>query len=461
MEKLKKIHRDIEELDFEKIWQEGLFIFDSNVILDLYRLPSSARIDLINVFQKEGFKNRIWIGFQVLLEFLNNRFEAISDQKNKFNSVRTILENAIEQYNELSSNLQAELSKLKLKQRHSLIDPDKFVNQKNINFGIQYIHKFIDNLNELEKQQSDVNDLDKVKGIVLDIFESKIGEGFDKKRLEKIYKEGEKRYDKKIPPGYKDIKKPGSYLHEDKEYVRKYGDLILWEEIIEKAKTDKIKNLILVTGDVKEDWWYEKRGKKLGPRKELLNEIYFKAPDLENFHMYDTSTFLKYAKQQLKLNIKDSSISEAKELIEYSRKSRAQIEEGFVYLPDELRGIANNFEGLKIGIGMSVKSLPPIKINLNLLRIALMEIFSNVKSYSKDNYVGIQSKGDVSDFIKLRFKNLKRDENQGVISDNWHVKAKGIEFIRKNLAIEGIEVKVNEELNRFTIELYIPNNYSK
>ena len=54
--------------------------------MDLYRLPKSAREDLISIFKSDKFKDRIWIGFQVILEFLNNRFEAISDQKNKFNA---------------------------------------------------------------------------------------------------------------------------------------------------------------------------------------------------------------------------------------------------------------------------------------------------------------------------------------------------------------------------------------
>jgi len=73
MDKLIRIHRDPEQLDFKKLWAEGIFVFDSNVLLDLYRLPVSARKDLIGIFESDKFKDRIWIGFQVILEFLNNR----------------------------------------------------------------------------------------------------------------------------------------------------------------------------------------------------------------------------------------------------------------------------------------------------------------------------------------------------------------------------------------------------
>jgi hypothetical protein len=456
MENLKKIHRDIEEIDFSKLWEEGVFVFDSNVLLDLYRLPKSARNDLINVIENEKFADRVWIGFQVVLEFLNNRFEAISDQKNKFTSVRNILENAIEQYDELTSNLETELAKLKLRQRHSLIEPDKFINQKNIDSGIKYIQRFIDNLDKLEKKQSDVNDLDQIKEIVLRLFEGRMGNGFDKKRLEGIYKEGEKRYENKIPPGYKDIKKVGSHLFEDKEYIRKYGDLILWYEIIEKAKEDNLEYIILVTGDVKEDWWYEKRGKKLGPRKELLNEIYFKVPDLDVFHMYDTSTFLKYAKQQLKIDIKDSSISEAKDIIELSRQSRIEVEKGFVYIPDALKNAVNNIEAVRIGIGKSVYNLPPLKIDMASLKVALFEILSNVRSHSQNGYAGVQAKHDMEGYIKLRFKNPKKKENQGEITENWRIRARGIENIKAILSSDNIDVRIEEDPKKFTIELIIP-----
>ena len=194
---------------------------------------------------------------------------SIIDQKNKFHSVRGILNDSLAQYDEMVGTLRGELNKLKLKQRHSLIDPEKHITEKNIEKGVKFIHDFLENLEKLEKKQSDVDDADNIKEIVLKAFEGKIGLGFDKSKLQEINKEGEKRYENKIPPGYKDIKKEGAHIYEDREHVRKYGDLLLWKEIIELGKSSKTKHLILVTGDVKEDWWFEKRGKKLGPRNEL------------------------------------------------------------------------------------------------------------------------------------------------------------------------------------------------
>lgn len=453
MDKLKRIHRGNDQLDFKEIWKSGVFIFDSNVLLDLYRLPQSAREDLINILKSYKFKDRIWIGFQVILEFLNNRYETISDQKNKFQSVRTIVEDTIYHYDEIINNLNTELGKLKLKQRHSLIDPDKYINSKNIEKGIRYLHNFIDNLAELEKKQLDVNESDNLKDLVMEIFEGKIGPSFDKKKLTEIYKEGDKRYDYKIPPGYKDIKKEGTHLYEDKEYIRKFGDLILWKEIIEKAKSEKIKYIVLITGDVKEDWWFEKRGKKLGPRTELLNEIYHEAPNLDTFYMYDTSSFLQYAKKELELDVKESSITETKQLIELSRQTRLEKEEGSIYFPDFLKQIGKGFSSLRIGIGKSVKNLPLMNINTQAISIALVEIFNNVINHSSDNYVGIQAR--IHGNVLIRFKNLKKKENQGKQTD-YFFRGKGIEYIKSSLAKEGIDTHIGEDEKRFWIELYLP-----
>ena len=66
---------------------------------------------------------------------------------------------------------------------------------------------------------------------------------------EDIYRwceEGQKRYKNEIPPGFKDAK--------NKDGVRMYSDLILWQETLRYAKKEST-NLIFITDDVKADWW--------------------------------------------------------------------------------------------------------------------------------------------------------------------------------------------------------------
>ena len=94
------------------------------------------------------------------------------------------------------------------------------------------------------------------------LFKSKVGNPYSKETYEQLENEGKERYKNNIPPGYKDsIKKEN-----------KYGDYIIWKEIIQFSKEHK-KNIIFVTDDKKEDWWNIIHGETIGIRVELRKEF--------------------------------------------------------------------------------------------------------------------------------------------------------------------------------------------
>ncbi len=66
-------------------------------------------------------------------------------------------------------------------------------------------------------------------------------------KIAEVCSTGAVRYDRKVPPGYKDVNKPEP---------DRYGDLILWLQILDKAEADKTA-VIFVGDDQKEDWWRE------------------------------------------------------------------------------------------------------------------------------------------------------------------------------------------------------------
>lgn len=460
-----KIHKEVDIQDFERIWKEGIFIFDSNVLLDLYRLPESASKDLLKVLKSKEFTNRIWIGFQVLVEFLNNRHEAISDQKNKFGVVRKHLTECSSQYFEILSALSGELSQLKLKQRHSLIDPDKFITASNIESGIKFVRDFIDHLDSLEKKQSDVNDRDSLQDLVLELFDGKIGEGFSKAELEKFYELGEKRYQNSIPPGYKDKGKTGSYLIDDREFIRKFGDLILWHEIIKKAKSENLKYVVLITGDVKEDWWYEKRGKKLGPRRELLNEIYHQAPSLEVFHMYDTSNFLMRARDAFNIKVQESSIKEAKILVEASRQSRDRVSDSFYSLQDLIYSVSEKLAGLHLELTSAFMKVPLLNVQEKVLHQSISDIFSYMllQYLAEKVTIGARVSNDnIVVRLQCRKTNPQRNDNSELdmlasddASDERY--ATLLNSIRVGLGLQDIKTTLpTMNQRKFIIELFIP-----
>lgn len=103
---------------------------------------------------------------------------------------------------------------------------------------------------------------------VLEIYNYIVSKGnvlkpFTQLELYRLCESGEKRYSKSVPPGYKDDKKDG---------LSKYGDFIWWKEVLQYVKTNNC-DLILVTDDVKEDWWEKHEDGSLSLRKELIDEF--------------------------------------------------------------------------------------------------------------------------------------------------------------------------------------------
>lgn len=103
-----------------------------------------------------------------------------------------------------------------------------------------------------------------------------IGAPFSIPKKIEIYREGETRYNHLIPPGYEDRDKD----KDDKTKTKKFGDLIVWKEVLQKAQEND-RPFIFITDDEKEDWWQlniqnSHLGKKVelvGPRPELVSEF--------------------------------------------------------------------------------------------------------------------------------------------------------------------------------------------
>jgi hypothetical protein len=155
----------------------------------------------------------------------------------------------------------------------------------------------------LDKCPKNFND-DSILDNLSEIFDGKVGKDFREEQLKSIYSEGIGRYQKKTPPGYMDNNK-------EKEGERIYfGDLILWKQIIEKAKKDK-KHIILVTNEKKEDWWYKVNGKKIGPRGELVKE--FREATKKLIAVYTLDRFIEYVQEVAGIRIKAGTIRELSE----------------------------------------------------------------------------------------------------------------------------------------------------
>ena len=128
----------LQEEQFKHLWKNAVFVFDTNVLLNLYRYQESTTEQLIKVI--DHLKDRVWIPYHVGLEYQRNRLKVIAGQNAKFSEVKKVI-------NKGTSSLKGELDNLNLKKRHSTIEPESFINDMN-----SAANKFVEELDGLKKR---------------------------------------------------------------------------------------------------------------------------------------------------------------------------------------------------------------------------------------------------------------------------------------------------------------------
>lgn len=274
--------------DFSELWKRSTVILDTNVLLNLYRYSSETRDSLINIL--EVLKDRLWIPNHVAMEFHKNRLRVINDQAGTYNEMVS----AVEQYGKQIEN---DLGKYK---RHSKIKTSEMIKEVQGFFdGIK------DSLNKQRATHPDYYREDIILEKITNLYTGRTGMPFSEDELLSLGKTADARYVKSIPPGYLDAK--------NKQGDEKYGDFIIWSQILNYVQETK-SCVVLVTDDVKEDWWWRAHGKTVGPRPELVEEMLRNGS--KAFYMYRTDQFMEQAVSEFNISrsVPQESIQEARQL---------------------------------------------------------------------------------------------------------------------------------------------------
>ncbi|WP_334054649.1 PIN-like domain-containing protein [Pasteurella multocida] len=293
------------ENELQDAWksENTIFIFDTNVLLNIYSYKEQTRTDFL--LSLETLNEKIWIPFHVGLEYQRRRLDIVSREKSIFRSVF----NKLEELNKFKENLNEIEERFPELVKHG----DTLCSELKL-----AVNKYKEIVEEIDKNQPCVRSHDTIREKLNELFNNKVGTEPEQTDIIEIEKEGEIRYTDKIPPGFKDANKGDEFFYYGHvKYKNKYGDLIIWKQILEYVKENNdINNVIFITDDIKSDWWFsiDSGGKKtIGPNALLINEI----KEIENinlFHMYTTSDFLSEANKYYKeLKISNSSIEETKD----------------------------------------------------------------------------------------------------------------------------------------------------
>lgn len=285
--------------DLDSFLAAGLIVLDTNVLLDLFRSPEKTTDELLKVLK--AAKSQLWMPYQVGLEYHENIDRVISEIRRRHEGFTATLEKGLNELRGSFSDYRHPFIRESVLAEVDALE-DRLVQALLSSWSID---KLNDRAQSVRKQIEELYE------------DSMIGAPFSEEELSAICSEGERRYKNEIPPGFKDARKTG-------DPRRPYGDLILWNEVLRKAK-ESGRPIILVTDDAKEDWWFRVSGETIGPLPALRREMLKEAG--QRFHLYTSEQFLKHGARTF---LKREADSQALQDVERAGRAEQLRDEGAV-----------------------------------------------------------------------------------------------------------------------------------
>lgn len=323
----------------DDMWKDCIFIFDTNVLLNLYIYSLDTR----KIFLKalSCIKNRLQFTSQSIIEFHKNRLVKIIRQREAFEEIEKKFNSSINAIKKSSQETNNCFDSLKSMFKNFEINYNNFDEEKSLLDGLldSYRKKIDDALGKAKESIPNYTN-DEILNTLYPLFKENLIEPFSPEEMSNIEIEGDNRYKNKIPPGYEDEK--------DKS-ENKYGDLFIWKEMIKLSKSEK-KPILFITDERKKDWWTlakKDKGGLLYPRLELVKELYTETG--QYFWIYTSSNFLKEV-PSLCEEIQEGDLDKAIIEVKQAQEMTTLIGEFLLVwksLEQEIRAVANSNKNIK------------------------------------------------------------------------------------------------------------------
>jgi predicted nucleic acid-binding protein len=234
--------------------REAVVAIDANVLLNLYRYRAQTSRDLIKVLESLG--DRLVVPHQALPEFWRHRQRS---QASPQAATNTALESVVKATRAVKQALEGWAKQVgvdaeELRELTALVggfeqEMDRAVREVLEDVGGRAEGDYI--LDHLER-----------------LLEGRVTDALATEDWELCVAEARRRIEAEEPPGFKDADK------EDGESLEGgAGDYLVWYQATRHAQARK-SDLVLVTADEKEDWWWRQQSRFIGPRPELVLEYY-------------------------------------------------------------------------------------------------------------------------------------------------------------------------------------------
>jgi hypothetical protein len=234
--------------------REAVVAIDANVLLGLYRfLPQTAN-DLIKVLQR--FDDRLIVPHQVLREFWRHRQRTAGSPENATQVLGAAVDKAAASVSQALVVWSKQIG-LDATERTTLLGRVTIF-AEDLREELNAVH---------DRTDARSGDEDPILMQLERLLDGRVTSALGQEEWQECVVEGNRRAEAEEPPGYKDAAKQESELPEGAA-----GDYLVWYQATRLA-ADKGCDLIIVTADEKEDWWW-RQATLLGPRPELTLEYH-------------------------------------------------------------------------------------------------------------------------------------------------------------------------------------------
>jgi hypothetical protein len=294
-----------------QIFTEGTIVLDANILLQLYRLGEEQRREILAVLSLDSVRPRVWVPHQAAVEFQRNRLTKAREQEAAFREVADAFSKA---KNQLTSTVQKSI-KDKSASRAITEKIEVLLNE-----GAALVETLRDT--HVISYESIIAH-DPIREALDELLTGAIATGpapSSKELQERTAEAIKTRFPKKIPPGYCDAEGPDKKENPE-------GDYLIWAEVKARA-TANPGHVLLVTNDMKEDWYLidDKKDKKkvIGPRPELRREFSECFSDGGyQYHQESLEGFLRQARTYLSADIHEATLDTVRSLNEQKMKQNS------------------------------------------------------------------------------------------------------------------------------------------
>jgi predicted nucleic acid-binding protein len=301
------------EEEFNELWTNAIFVVDTNVLLNFYKYSTKSSYEtFFNILKSLKEKERLYIPHQAALEYFHNYKDNMNKQAEGFNK---LAEKLLKLETDAIKNFKA------VESEHPYIENDNF------KFVLEDLKNSSEKIKrQLEKEIESLPDVNEIESKLFELIDSIIGDSYNQQKINEIEKEGKERYKHEVPPGWEDKndkRKESFRTFGGIRYQKLYGDLIMWNQMINKAE-EATNPIIFITEEKKEDWWEKKNSAIIRPQPHLIQEFLEKTS--QKFYMYRIDKFVELANQYLDANVTDEQIEKLTLQLENIRKVDEQEE---------------------------------------------------------------------------------------------------------------------------------------